>query len=174
MSFNNRLLVDQSTPDTNNCVHQIISFNNRLLVALSTADTNKWSTLLKRGDPTPKSEVTNVDYERTGPIRQRQRRLSEAQALLMADKYQNGATVYRLAEEFGICRSSVSGRIKKLGFPMRGQSPTSEIIDSMVRLYLSGLSLVDVAQKLGTSPGTVQNYLKSRHIQMRDSHGRQR
>ena len=143
-------------------------------MALSTADTNKWATLLNSGEPTPKSEVTIVDYERTGAIRQRQRRLSEAQAVLMAAKYQNGATVYQLAREFGICRSAVSGWIKKLGVPMRGQSPNNELIDSMVNLYLSGMSLAVVAQNLGTSPGTVHNHMKSRHVQMRDSHGRKR
>ena len=92
----------------------------------------------------------------------------------MAAKYQNGATVYQLAREFGICRSAVSGWIKKLGVPMRGQSPNNELIDSMVNLYLSGMSLAVVAQNLGTSPGTVHNHMKSRHVQMRDSHGRKR
>jgi transposase-like protein len=143
-------------------------------VALSTADTNKWSTLLKRDHLTLNSKVPNPDYERTGPIRQRQRRLSESQALLLADKYQNGATVYQLAEEFGICRSSVSGWIKRLGIPMRGQPTSSQAIDSMIGLYLSGMSLAAVAQRLGVSPGTVHNHLKSRHVQMRDSHGRER
>jgi len=56
------------------------------LVALSTSDTNKWAILVNRGGPTPESQVTSFDYERTGPLRQRQGRLSEAQALLMADK----------------------------------------------------------------------------------------
>ena len=155
-------------------MHRVNSFSNRLLVALSTADTNKWATLLNRGHSTLEPQVTRFDYERTGPIRQRQRRLSEAQALLMADKYQAGATVYQLAEEFGICRSTVSRWMKKLGIAMRGQSPDSEVIDSMISLYQSGLSLASVAQKLGTSPGTVHNHLKSRHVQMRDSHGRKR
>ena len=52
-----------------------ISFTNRLLVALSAADTNKWSTLLEKPHQTSKSEAKPVDYERTGPILQRQRRL---------------------------------------------------------------------------------------------------
>ena len=123
-------------------------------MALSTADTNKWATLLNRGDLTPESEVTNVDYERTGPIRQRQRRLSETQALIMADKYQNGATVYQLALEFGISRHTVSGRLKKVGVTMRQQSPESELIDEMAGLYESGLSLAEVGARTGTSPGT--------------------
>gem|GEM_PF-2082087 len=153
-------------------MHQVISFNNRLLVALSTADTNKWATLLNRSNLTPESQVTGFNYERTGPIRQRQRRLNEAQALLMGTKYQTGATVYQLAKEFDISRHTVSERLKRLGIPLRGQLTESAIVDSMVDLYQSGLSLAAVSQKLGTSPGTVHNHLKRRLVQMRDSHGR--
>ena len=142
-------------------------------MALSTADTNKWATLLNRGGQTPKPEVTNVDYERTGPLRQRQRRLNEEQALLMATRYRNGATVYQLVREFGISRHTVSERLKKAGVVMRQQSPGNELIDEMVSLYLAGLSLAVIGKKLGTSPGTVHNHLRSRRIHMRDSHGRQ-
>lgn len=145
-----------------------------MVVAMSTADTDKWSVLLNRGTPTYKSEVTNVDCERAGPIRQRQRRLSETQALLMADKYQSGATVYQLAKEFGISRHTVSERLKKVGVAMRQQSPSSELIGSMVGLYESGLSLAEVGARTGTSPGTVRRYLLIAGVQMRDSHGRQR
>lgn len=143
-------------------------------VALSTADTNKWAILLNRGEPTLKTEMTSFDYERTGPIRQHQRRLNDAQALLMANKYENGATVYQLAQEFGISRQTVSERLKKAGITMRQQSPRSELIDEMVALYKTGLSLTEVGDRVGTSPGTVHRYIRIRGVQMRDSHGRKR
>ena len=152
---------------------KISCVQTKKIVALSTADTNKWETLLNGGDFDSESQVTGFNNQRTGPIRQPQRRLSGAQALLLADKYRNGATVYQLAEEFRICRSSVSVWLKRLEIPMRRQSPDDKSIDSMISLYLSGFSLASVAQQLGTSPGTVHNHLKSRRIQMRDSHGRQ-
>ena len=60
-------------------MHRVNSFNNRLLVALSTADTNKWSTLLEKRHWTSELKFTAVEYERTGPLRQRQRRLAEDQ-----------------------------------------------------------------------------------------------
>ena len=141
-------------------------------MALSTADTNKWAILLNRGEPTLKSEVTSFDYERTGPIRQRQKRLTDRQVLLLKDRYREGATVYQLAQEFDISRHTVSERLKKAGITMRGQSPGSELIDLMVKLYESGLSLADVRNRVGTSPGTVRHYLLTRGVQMRDSHGR--
>ena len=164
--------MDQSTPDKNNS--EVQGFNNSLLVALFTADTNKWATLLNRGHSTPELQTTNFNYERTGPMRQRQRRLSEPRARLMADKYQNGATVYQLAKEFGICRGSVSGWLKRLGIPMKGQSPDKNMVNSMIKLYESGLPLAAIAQKLGISTGTVHNHLRRSRVEMRDSHGHER
>jgi DNA-directed RNA polymerase specialized sigma24 family protein len=144
------------------------------MVALSTADTNKWLTLLEKRHPTSRLEATHVDYERIGPIRQRQRRLTESQVKQMAARYYEGATVFVLAKEFGIRRATVSERLKKAGVSMRCPSPGNELINSMAGLYESGLSLAEVGARTGTSPGTVRRYLFIAGVQMRDSHGRQR
>jgi DNA-directed RNA polymerase specialized sigma24 family protein len=144
------------------------------LVALSTADTNKWSTLLEKRHLTSELKVTAIEYERTGPTLQRQRRLTDTQALMLRDRYSEGMTIYQLAKEFGICRNTVSERLKKVGITMRRQSPGSELINSMVALYESGLSLAEVGDRVGKSPGTVRRYLLIHRVQMRDSHGRQR
>ena len=55
--------------------------------------------------------------------------------------------MYELAAEFGCHRTTVAERLKKAGISMRGQSPTPEVIDSMVRFYASGLSLVEVGEQ---------------------------
>jgi len=143
-------------------------------VALSTTDTNKWATLLEKRDRTSELKVTAVEYERIGPIRQRQRRLTEDQVKRMAARYHEGATVYELAKEFGIHRATVSERLKKAAVSMRCQSPRSEHINSMAGLYESGLSLAEVGARIGTSPGTVRRNLLINGVQMRDSHGRKR
>ena len=93
---------------------------------------------------------------------------------MLGDRYSEGATIYQLAKEFGICRNTVSERLKKTGITMRRHSPGSELINSMVGLYVSGLSLAEVGDLVGTSPGTVHRYLLIRGVQMRDSHGRKR
>jgi lambda repressor-like predicted transcriptional regulator len=150
------------------------SFNSSLLVALSTADTNKWSTLLEKRHRISELKVTAVEYERTGPILQRQRRLTDTQALMLGDRYSEGATVYELAKEFDIRRATVSERLKKVGVSMRCQPPGNELINSMVGLYESGLSLAAVGDRVGTSARTVHRYLLIRGVQMRDFHGRKR
>ena len=144
------------------------------MVALSTADSNKWLLLLEdRSDRTTPVDRTSSGYQLLGPIRQRQRRLTETQVIEMAARYGGGATVYELAEgEFGCNRTTVAIRLKKAGIAMRCQSPTSEAIDSMVRLYASGLSLLEVGMQLGFCANTVRNCLRRRGVQTQDTHRR--
>jgi YesN/AraC family two-component response regulator len=145
-------------------------------VALSTADSNNWSHLIESvfESPIPTSESTTLDYQLVGPIRQRQRRLTEARTLELVDRYESGATVYELAKEFRCSRQTVSERLKKAGVTMRHQSPTPEVIDAMVRLYLSELSLVEVGKQFGFYANSVASCLRKRGIQVRDTHGRSR
>jgi transposase-like protein len=156
-------------------MHQVESLSNRLLVALSTADSNKWL-LLKEGhlEKQAPEVITSSDYRLNGSIRQRQRRLTEAQVADMTSKYEAGATVYELAAEFGCHRATVSERVKKAGIVMRGQSPTPDVIDSMVCLYESGLSYQEVGKKLGLGANTVRNCLRERRIRARDNSCRDR
>jgi len=78
----------------------------------------------------------------------------------MTVKYEVGATVYELAAEFGCHRATVAERLKKVGVAMRGQSPTPEVIDSMVSLYATGLTLLEVSEQLGFCVNTVRNCLR--------------
>ena len=144
-------------------------------MALSTADSNKWL-LLREGhlEKQAPEVITSSDYRLNGSIRQRQRRLTEAQVAEMAEKYLAGATVYELAAEFDCHRATVAVRLKVAGVVMRLQSPTAEMVDSMMSLYGSGLSFVEVGARLGHSANTVRNYLLRRRVPFRDTHGRER
>jgi DNA-directed RNA polymerase specialized sigma24 family protein len=143
-------------------------------VALSTADTNKWSTLLNRNLYGQMTASTNTHVERSGPIRQRQRRLSEVQVQQMTTRYLEGASVYELSVEFDICRSKVSERLKVNGVRMRLSPPSDQEICEMVRLYESGLSLAAVGERVGKSVGTVKRHVVEYGVHMRDTHGRLR
>jgi hypothetical protein len=109
-------------------------------VALSTtADSNNWSAVIEGcRESNPASGKTPLDYQRSGPIRQRQRRLTETQVSDLAARYEEGATVYELAAEFGCNRATVAERLKRAGISLRLQSPTDEVVDQMVILYESG------------------------------------
>ena len=140
-------------------------------VALSTADSNKWLTIIESGLVAPTQEDhTSSDYQLLGLIRQRQRRLTEAQVTKMAAHYAEGATMYELAAEFGCQRTTVAERLKKAGIAMHGQPATPEAIDSMVQLYESGLSLLKVGKLCGVAAGTVRSRLINRGVQIRNSH----
>jgi predicted transcriptional regulator len=78
----------------------------------------------------------------------------------MTTKYKAGATVYELATEFGCHRATVAQRLKKAGVVMRLQSPEVVAIDSMERLYRSGLLYSEIGRQLGYSANTVRKYLR--------------
>ena len=132
-------------------------------MALSTADSNKWLLLIENRLARQTPEViTSSDYRLNGSIRQRQRRLTEAQVVEMAAKYKAGATVYELANEFRCHRATVAERLKRAGVSMRGKSPTSEEINSMANLIGSGLSPQVVGKQLGFCANTVRTCIQQR------------
>ena len=95
------------------------------MVALSTAGTNTWSTLLEKRYPTSDLQATHVNHERTGPILQRQRRLTNAQALMLGNRYREGATVARLPCNFPINRGTIAERISKSQYTSEVTHPKS-------------------------------------------------
>lgn len=143
-------------------------------MALSSVDTNKWRPLLARDWAPPLSGKNTSDVEGPRPLRQQQRRLTEVEIARMVDRYAAGATVYELADEYGIERRTVSVRLKAAGAIMRRQPPSADQISEMVRFYVSGLSLERVGERTGFSSKTVHTYLKNEGIRLRDSHGRER
>lgn len=89
-------------------------------------------------------------------------------------RYAEGATVYELADEFGIERRTAAVRLRGAGVVLRRQPANAEQVADMVRQYESGLSLAKVAHRTGFSSKTVLNYLRAEGIRTRDSHGRER
>ena len=127
-----------STSDSNNYSSEVKGLSNALMVALSTCDTGKWFTLQKWRDSTPQtardqhqsafnyecSALNGQESNRMTGLRQYQKRLTQRDVARLSQRYDQGATIYELATEFGIDRHTVSERLKKAGTTMRGHSPT--------------------------------------------------
>lgn len=110
-------------------------------------------------DPTP---VTAVDSglprarlghraaSSAGARAQTKRALQLTATLLeqLVARYNDGATVYDLAIEFGISRNTVSRRLKAVGVQLRCGPLTQNEIDQAIALYATGLSVATVAKRL--------------------------
>lgn len=120
-------------------------------------------------------DLTGPHCERTPQVLHRRAlHLTSSQLTSLAVRYQAGATVYELAHQFYIDRRTVAIHLKRQGVTLRLQSPPAGVIDDMVQLYESGLSLAGVGKKVGVDAGTVQRHLSQRGVVRRDSHGRPR
>jgi DNA-binding transcriptional ArsR family regulator len=98
--------------------------------------------------------------------------LTAAELNRLVAGYRRGATVYELADQFGIRRATVAEHLKRHGVTMRYQSSTQADVDDMVRLYQAGLSLVAVGERLDFAARTVLRHIQLRGVQTRDFHGR--
>ena len=88
--------------------------------------------------------------------------------------YEAGATVYELADRFGVHRDTVSAHLHRQGVPMRRQGLNEAEVDRAVRLYIAGGSLGRVGSHLGVDAHTVRSALLKREVRMRDTQGRER
>lgn len=102
---------------------------------------------------------------RTSPRTARRLESQEIDALVWA--YSNGATVYELAQEFGIHRSTVSVVLEREGVARRQRLLDGDRLLLARDLYTAGNTLAQVGQVLGVSRSTVAHTLKSEGVQLR-------
>ena len=98
---------------------------------------------------------------------QRSVRLNDVQVKRLAEGYREGETTYELAGRFGVDRRTVSTRLKEYGVWLRRQSPTDAMVGDMIRLYASGLSAEQTAERVGVSADTVLNHLRASGVNRR-------
>ena len=91
---------------------------------------------------------------------------------MLAEQYRSGATVYELAERFGIHRNPVSLHLHRQGVTMRRRGQDADQIDHAVRLYQDGQSLARIGDRYNVDPSTVHAALRTRGVRLRDTHGR--
>lgn len=87
-------------------------------------------------------------------------------------RYQAGATVYELGDQFGIDRKTVSRTLRRHHIPMRRTSLRPDQVDQVARLYKEGWSTAEIAEHLNTHQRTVQRRLAAKDITMHGTNRR--
>lgn len=101
------------------------------------------------------------------------RRLRQPEVEKLVAGYLGGATVYRLGEEFGIHRTTVSKLLEREGVGRRNRPLSATQVADAIELYSSGKSLVAVGELLGVHPSTIWMTLKREGIKRRDCQRRE-
>ena len=107
------------------------------------------------------------------PRRQAQRPVRTARQLPPADldrlvvAYHDGATVYELARQFGIHRTTVGKHLRAQGVDTTPLALVPGDVPAAAELYRHGWSLARIAKKYGTTAGTVRTRLLEVGVRMR-------
>lgn len=100
-------------------------------------------------------------------------KLTDAEEQQIVSAYTDGATVYEVGAQLHCDRRTVGQVLKRNGVTIRYQTPSDEVVDEMVRLYSTGLSLASIGRRAGYDPKTVLNHLRQRRVTTRDTHRRE-
>jgi DNA-binding CsgD family transcriptional regulator len=113
--------------------------------------------LLKGGEI---AKVLESTARPTMPTAGSNRRLSTVQVEQMIQDYGSGvASIYDLADIYGVHRSTVAQHLKASGVRLRGQPLTSSEIDRADELAKQGLSGNAIGRALARDPKTVRSAL---------------
>ena len=106
--------------------------------------------------------------------KQVQRRLRPTAIKDLVARYQAGDTVYQLATQFAIHRTTVSSLLERRRVPRRNGPLSPAQIDRAKELYVTGQSLANVARQIGCQANTVRLALVKAGVRTRHCHGRER
>ena len=90
----------------------------------------------------------------------------------MVARYGNGETSTALAEEYGVAKSTILRILRDARVVVRRQSLTAEQVSAATRLYESGLSLSQVAQRLDVNQETMRVAIIAAGVTLRPPTGR--
>lgn len=107
-----------------------------------------------RGDG---SAAEGADGPSNPPLRQAQKRLTEAEISEMATAYRAGSSVHELAARFGVHRSTVSRNLKAKGVTLRYGGVDPAELAAAVALYEAGWSFAKLGAHFGVGASTMRN-----------------
>ena len=122
----------------------------------------------------PANDRSEAPREETGRLSNpAQRRLSPATVDDIVEAYQAGASISRLAVEFDVHRTTVSGHLDRQGVPRHSAQTAwgDEILSEAAELYAAGLSLASIADQFGVDAQTVANRFRRAGVPVRPRRG---
>ena len=118
-------------------------------------------------DPAITDQSYNPDYI-VKSIKQQQKTLTEYEIQSIIQKYQNGASSYDLAKEFGCHRRTITDTLKRNGVEVSHQAATKpELVKRIIELYAEMKTPKEVGAIAGINEGTVRQILKKNNIHIR-------
>ncbi|WP_435531036.1 helix-turn-helix domain-containing protein [Rhodococcus spelaei] len=121
----------------------------------------------------PRASIPAEIGRSTGPASDRaahraNRKLQPDELLELADRYRRGASIYELADHFGIHRQTVSAHLRRAGVAARPSlKMTPRVVDRATQLYREGMSTVQIGKELNIGTSTVGKALKRAGVEMR-------
>ncbi len=155
--------------------------NNELLVGLSETYSKNYvivaeyvkSYIATPVEPTIDPEITDLSYDPNSTVKfitQQQKHLSETEIQLICKKYQAGASVYELAEEFGCHRRTISDALKRNGVEVSHKaSAKPELVKKIIELYAEYKTPKEIGKIVSLDCGTVRKVLKENGVYIRKS-----
>jgi DNA-directed RNA polymerase specialized sigma24 family protein len=80
--------------------------------------------------------------------------------------YQEGATVYELADRFRIHRLTVSRHLHRAGVAMRRRGLDEQEVEAAVQLHREGWSVAQLGNRFGVDKRTARSALRARGCQV--------
>ncbi|MBO4855525.1 helix-turn-helix domain-containing protein [Candidatus Saccharibacteria bacterium] len=103
-------------------------------------------------------------------ITQHQKRLSKLEIRTICERYQNGASIYKLAADFGCHRRTISDTLKRNGVEVSHQATKKpELVKKIIELYAEMKTPKEVGAIVGVNGDTVRKVLKENGIYIRKS-----
>jgi DNA invertase Pin-like site-specific DNA recombinase len=95
-------------------------------------------------------------------------RLEPSQVVLLVDKYEEGASVNKLAEQFRVDRTTVLAHLRRREVPKQVRRTLGpDEIENAIQLYVAGGSVKSVARQLQVSSSTMGRILNRAGVAMR-------
>ena len=107
----------------------------------------------------------------TTATRRKWTRLSDEARTAVIERYEAGETSTALAQAYGVAKSTILGILRANSVVVRRQPLTAEQVGEAARLYNSGLSLSQVADRLKVNQETMRVAIMGSGVTIRPATG---